>query len=212
MKLCPSKIPTLERKLKFPKVDCALINDAWNHGIFKIEAFASRFVESPNGPDAVGLRVLRYVQQKNKGRRSTIMLLPDNDNSPSMATATAFKRARAVFVPFLGLEILENIRYLDLANNVRRGDGSVLDQELMHMVWRGVVFNLFYFETEEIKRAKLVEEDWPSAEPQAARTLSSSRKRKSEDELSTRSHDTLRVATENETLGSIEGKTEMETC
>ena len=33
----------------------------------------------------------------------------------------------------------------------------------MHAVWREIVLNMFYFESEEAKQVKLAEEDWESA-------------------------------------------------
>ena len=89
---------------------------------------------------------------------------------------TSFDITRTVYMPYLGLSTLKTIQYRNLAPRVRRGDGQPMDQALMHLVWRGVIFNLFYFESEDLKKAKLVEEDWQSVQL-SANGVSSSPKR-----------------------------------
>ena len=51
-----------------------------------------------------------------------------------------------------------------------------MNQALMHLVWRGVIFNLFYFESDDLKQTKLAEEDWQSVQV-SADVVSSSPKR-----------------------------------
>ena len=79
-------------------------------------------------------------------------------------------------MPYLGLSTLKAINYRILAPRVRRGDGQPMDQALMYLVWRGVIFNMFYFESEDLKQTKLAEEDWQSVQ-MSVDIISSSPKR-----------------------------------
>ena len=90
------------------------------------------------------------------------MLLLHDDSHDDMSNRTEMEAGRVVILPFLGLQVLPKISYVELAAKVRRGDGKLLDEGLMKAVWRGVVFNLFYFEEEGFKLNKLAEEDWTS--------------------------------------------------
>ncbi|KAL8789240.1 MAG: hypothetical protein Q9195_006949 [Heterodermia aff. obscurata] len=142
------------------QVNCALINDCWARREFDLRNQDNSLIEDPNGVrDATALRVLRWPMKVN-GQMSTIMLLDDNKAPSDMSNRTEIKAADVVILPFLGLDVLENINYLDLAAKVRRGDKKPVREGLMKAVWRGVIFNLFYFEDEELKLSKVAEEAW----------------------------------------------------
>lgn len=165
------------------QLNCALINDYWARREFDIEKYGYPLIEDPNGVrDATALRVLRCPETVN-GQISTIMLLHDNKvRSDDMFNLTKMKTAELVILPFLGLHVLKNISYLDVAAQVRRGDGKPLDEVLMKAVWRGVIFNMFYFEDEEFKLKKVAEEVWTSVQqPRTDVGGSPRRKRKLEE-------------------------------
>ena len=139
-----------------------------------------RSTEDPSGfRDPIGLRVVRPPIVKKSGR-STAMLLHHADAN-AVEESGMLKVRDTVYLPFLGLHALKSISYLDLAKRVRLGDKEPIDEELMHAVWRGIVFNMFYFESDETKQEKILEEDWASANLLPAEDLSPSHKRKLED-------------------------------
>ena len=140
------------------QLNCALINDCWARDEFEIDINDDSLIEDPNGVrDATALRVLRRPETIN-GQVCTIMLLDDKKARSDASGHTEMKTDSLVILPFLGLRVLENISYLDLAAQVRRGDGRALDEGLMKAVWRGVIFNMFYFEDENLKLKKVAEE------------------------------------------------------
>ena len=113
--------------------------------------------------DPTALRVLRWPQTVN-GQRSTIMLLDDNEAQINMSNRTQMNADGIVILPFLGLQALKNVSYLDVAARVRRGDRKPLDESLMKAVWRGVIFNMFHFEDKELMSKKVAEEAWASVQ------------------------------------------------
>ena len=164
---------------------CALINDCWVRDDFEIKDNDYSLIEDPKGVrDATALRVLRWPKTFD-GQFSTIMLFQDDAAQSDISSRMKVETGRVVVLPFLGLQVLKNIRYLDVAVGARRGDGKPLDEDLMKAVWRGVVFNMFYFEKEDVKLKKVAEEAWTSVQQLRADVSGSpSRKRKLEDRYS----------------------------
>ena len=167
------------------QLNCVLINDCWARDEFEIDVNDDSLIEDPNGiRDATALSVLRRPETVN-GQVCTIMLLYDKKARSDGSNHSETKTDSLVILPFLGLRVLENISYLDLAAQIRRGDGMALDESLMKAVWRGVNFNMFYFEDEKLKLKKAGEEAWTSVQlPSTNAGGSLVRKRKLEDRSS----------------------------
>ena len=181
----PTRLNTLG-ETDSEQIKSALINDCWIHRVFDLNSFASLLVRGTvDTPESDGLRVWRSKRLIGK-QPQTVMFLHDThgmfdcnrtlgvqlllesgttdlrllvDCKASISKAY-FDITRAVLMPYLGLSSLRGLYYRSLAPQVRRGDGQPMDQALMRLVWRGIVCNLFYFESEELKKTKLEEEDW----------------------------------------------------
>ena len=139
-------------------------------------------IENPNGVrDATALRVLRFPRIVS-GQLSTIMIPHDTEVKSDMFSPENLKTGGVVVLPFLGLQVLKNLNYLDVAEKVRRADEKPLDEGLMKAVWRGLILNMFYFEDEDLKMEKVAEEAWESVQqPTTEVGDSASRKRKIEE-------------------------------
>lgn len=121
------------------------------------------------------------VQSSLKSGTTDLRLLVDCKASISK---TSFDINRAVFMPYLGLSALKTLHYRAIATRVHREDGQPMDQALMNLVWRGLIFNLFYFESEELKQTKLAEEDWESVQMSADGNSSSPKRVRDESDES----------------------------
>ena len=146
------------------QLNCSLINDCWAHDNFEIKSDDLSEIEDPRGVrDETALRVLRFPRSVNH-QLSTIMVLRDKEVKMDMFSRANLKASGVVVLPFLGLKVLNNIHYLDLAGQVRRSDEKPLDEAMMKAIWRGLIFNMFYFEDEELKLKKVAEEAWTSVQ------------------------------------------------
>ena len=100
----------------------------------------------------------KFLSRKSKEARTSFRALPrdrQNENKGSIVLGDGITK---VLIPDIGLLSLHNLSYLDVVSKVYQANGSDhVFETSIGRIWVGIVSNVFHFEVQSMKVAKVAE-------------------------------------------------------
>ena len=100
----------------------------------------------------------KFLSRKSKEARTSFRALPRDRQNQNKGSIVLGDGITKVVIPDIGLLSLQNLSYLDVIFKVYQGNGSDhIFETTMGRIWVGIVSNVFHFEVEGMKVAKVAE-------------------------------------------------------
>ena len=100
----------------------------------------------------------KFLSRKSKEARTSFRALPRDRQNQNKGSIVLGDGITKVLIPDIGLLSLHNLSYLDVVSKVYQANGSDhIFETSMGRIWVGIVSNVFHFEVESMKVAKVAE-------------------------------------------------------
>lgn len=100
----------------------------------------------------------KFLSRKSQEAKTSIRALPRDKHNQHKGSIVLTDGIAKIVVPDIDLLSLQNISYLDVVWKVHQASsGDLIPEATMCRIWEGIVINIFHFETESMKVAKLAE-------------------------------------------------------
>ena len=100
----------------------------------------------------------KFISRKSNEARTSFRALPRNRQNQNKGSILLGDGITKVLIPDIGLLSLHNLSYLDVILKVYQANGSdYIFETSMGRIWVGIVSNVFHFEVQSMKIAKVAE-------------------------------------------------------